>query len=115
MDPGQACITCHTIKKGPAFKIAGTIYPTAHEPDDCYGIGGPLNVIVTDANGTVTTIKVGASGNFSSRAAIVPPFHVKVTDGVKERAMAGALTAGDCNSCHTEQGLNGAPGRIVAP
>jgi hypothetical protein len=22
---------------------------------------------------------------------------------------------GDCNSCHTEQGANDAPGRIVAP
>jgi predicted CXXCH cytochrome family protein len=29
--------------------------------------------------------------------------------------MSGAVTAGDCNSCHTEQGANGAPGRIMAP
>jgi hypothetical protein len=29
--------------------------------------------------------------------------------------MSGAQMTGDCNSCHTQDGWNGAPGRIVAP
>ena len=63
----------------------------------------------------MTNVPVNTVGNFSTRARIVPPFKVKVTSGAKERVMAGALTAGDCNSCHTVAGVNGAPGRIMAP
>jgi hypothetical protein len=120
MQPGAACITCHTMRGGPAYKVAGTVYPTAHEPNLCNGTNGTnaptVSVVVTDANNVVTTIAVNSVGNFSSRAAIVAPFHVKVTDSNgKTRAMAGSLTAGDCNSCHTLAGVNGAPGRIMAP
>ena len=115
MRPGGACITCHTMRGGPAYTVAGTVYPTAHEPNDCNGTNAGLTVVVTDKNGAVTNIAVNSVGNFSSRANIAAPFHVKVTNGTKERAMAGALTAGDCNSCHTLAGVNGAPGRVMAP
>jgi hypothetical protein len=115
MRPGGACITCHTMRGGPAYNVAGTVYPTAHEPNDCNGVNGGVTVVVTDANGVVTNLTVNTVGNFSSRAKIAAPFHVKVTSGAKERVMAGALTAGDCNSCHTLAGVNGAPGRIMAP
>jgi hypothetical protein len=115
MRPGGACVTCHTMRGGPAYTVAGTVYPTAHEPNDCNGKGTGLTVVVTDKNGAVTNIAVNAVGNFSSRAKIAAPFHVKVTNGTKERVMAGALTAGDCNSCHTLAGVNGAPGRVMAP
>jgi hypothetical protein len=115
MRPGEACITCHTMRGGPAFSIAGTVYPTAHEPNDCVGIGTNLTVVVTDANGAITSITVNAVGNFQHAGAVAAPFHVKVTNGTTERAMGGTLTAGDCNTCHTETGVNGAPGRIMAP
>jgi uncharacterized membrane protein len=42
MHPGGACITCHTIKGGPAFKVAGTVFPTLHEPNDCNGDPQPI-------------------------------------------------------------------------
>jgi hypothetical protein len=117
MHPGDACITCHTMRGGPAYTVAGTVYPTAHEPNDCNGVAGGYTVVVTDANNAVTNITVNTAGNFDSRAAIVAPFHVKVMNNTSGavRAMAGSLTAGDCNSCHTVTGANGAPGRIVAP
>jgi len=115
MRPGGACITCHTMRGGPAYTVAGTVYPTAHEPNDCNGVNGAVTVVVTDANGVVTNIAVNSVGNFNSRANIAAPFHVKVTNGAKVRAMGGALTAGDCNSCHTVTGVNGAPGRVMAP
>jgi hypothetical protein len=115
MDPGAACITCH-LRKGPNFTIAGTVYPTAHEPNDCYGISSAtLKVVVTDAQGKTLTLGVNQTGNFRSNSPLAPPFHVKVVDGTKERLMAGSLTAGDCNSCHTVGGANGAPGRVMAP
>ncbi|HSO34822.1 MAG TPA: hypothetical protein VLT33_19945 [Labilithrix sp.] len=115
MKPGGACVTCHTMQGGPSYTVAGTVYPTAHEPNDCNGVNGGLTVVVTDANGAVTNIPVNSVGNFSLRTAIAPPFKVKVTNGTKERVMAGSLTAGDCNSCHTLAGANGAPGRVMAP
>jgi hypothetical protein len=116
MRPGGACITCHTMRGGPAYTVAGTVYPTAHEPNDCNGVNaGGVTVVVTDANGVVTNIAVNTVGNFNSRVKIAAPFHVKVTNGAKVRAMAGALTAGDCDSCHTAAGVNGAPGRVMAP
>ena len=31
------------------------------------------------------------------------------------RMMVASQTAGNCNSCHTQNGANGAPGRIMAP
>jgi hypothetical protein len=116
MRPGGACITCHTMRGGPAYSVAGTVYPTAHEPNDCNGVNaGGVTVVVTDANGVVTNLPVNSVGNFYTRNKIAAPFHVKVTNGAKQRVMAGALTAGDCNSCHTLAGVNGAPGRIMAP
>lgn len=116
MRPGGTCITCHSMRGGPAYTIAGTVYPTAHEPNDCNGgASGTLKVVVTDANQKVTEISVNGVGNFYSRVNLAAPFFVKVTNGTKERVMAGSLTAGDCNTCHTETGTNGAPGRIMAP
>ena len=32
MNPGRACIACHTTDDGPALTIAGTVYPTASKP-----------------------------------------------------------------------------------
>ncbi|HSY23238.1 MAG TPA: hypothetical protein VK841_14025 [Polyangiaceae bacterium] len=54
-------------------------------------------------------------GNFYSTGSIATPFDAKVLNGSKERDMVAAQTSGDCNSCHTEQGANGAPGRIMPP
>jgi hypothetical protein len=119
MRPGEACINCHAQGEGPRFAIAGTVYPTAHEPDDC--VGSPssagISVVVTDATGAVTTLKVSSSGNFysSGRGRITPPYTAKVVSGGKTRVMVSAQTNGDCNACHTVGGTSGAPGRIVAP
>ncbi|MDB4939491.1 MAG: hypothetical protein JWP87_6463 [Labilithrix sp.] len=117
MHPGAACNACHQVMGGPNLRIAGTIYTAAHEPNDCDGKGPPpaLTVVITDKNGKVTNLPVNAAGNFFTRAKITAPYKAKVTDGTKTRAMTGSVTAGDCNSCHTEAGANGAPGRVMAP
>jgi hypothetical protein len=115
MRPGEACQACHQKQGGPGYTIAGTVYPTAHEPKDCNGSPGPMTVVVTDKNAKVVSITTNAVGNFASSAQLAAPFNVKVVSGNKTRAMVGALTSGDCNSCHTQAGANGAPGRILAP
>jgi len=115
MAPGRTCLNCHQKNGGPAYKVAGTVYPTAKEVDDCYGVNGGMDVIVTDANGVETTAPVNSAGNFFIRTAIAAPYRVKIKAGAKERVMKGAATAGDCNACHTATGANGAPGRVMAP
>jgi hypothetical protein len=121
MHPGNACNACHQVNGGPNLRFAGTVFPTAHEDNDCNGVAPPpaLSVVVTDSRNNTFTMPVNAAGNFSleSQGGQPPkaPFKAKVTDGTKTRAMNGSVTAGDCNSCHTAFGANGAPGRIMAP
>jgi mono/diheme cytochrome c family protein len=114
MNPGQACISCHASGEGPRFAIAGTVYPTGHEPDLCNGTGA-AQVIITDANGNTLTLTPNSAGNFSSRASLALPYHAQVVANGKTRAMSAAQSSGDCNSCHTQNGANGAPGRITLP
>jgi hypothetical protein len=119
MAPGQACISCHSQGEGPRFAIAGTVYPTAHEPDDCNGTSsgtsGSISVVITGANGQSITLTPNSVGNFSSRSGVGLPYTAQVISGGQVRAMSTPQTTGDCNSCHTQTGQNGAPGRILAP
>lgn len=116
MHPGGTCIDCHASEEdAPSFSFAGTVYPTAHEPDDCNGASG-IQVVITGANGASITLTANAVGNFFSRSSQVStPFTAKVVSNGKERVMATPQTNGDCNACHTETGNENAPGRIMAP
>jgi hypothetical protein len=111
MRPGVDCTGCHN------FQVAGTVYPTAHEPDNCNGVNGTtgLRVVITGANGQVLTLTPSAAGNFYSNSSVSTPFTVKVTNGAASRSMVTPQTVGGCNSCHTQNGDNNAPGRIMAP
>lgn len=118
MAPGEACIACHQGSgEAPQFSIAGTVYPTAHEPDNCVGgtTTGPATITITDSNGKVVALPVSAGGNFYYQGAIALPYKAKVTVGSAERDMSASQTSGDCNSCHTQTGAQNAPGRIMAP
>ncbi|HVJ94218.1 MAG TPA: hypothetical protein VM580_30730, partial [Labilithrix sp.] len=118
MNPGRACISCHMNFAGePIVQVGGTVYPTLKEVDRCYGVGG-VTVVIEDANGQVFTLTTTDTGNFSVRATEAPiafPAKVKVVHGGAERAMNMLAPHGDCNSCHTAAGKNGAPGRILLP
>jgi len=117
MNPGEACITCHQAMRAPQFSVAGTVYPTGHEPDTCNG--GPaaagLSVVITTPSGSVLMLAVNSAGNFSYAGSLGVPYSAEVTYQGRTRAMTARQTNGDCNSCHTQQGASGAPGRIVVP
>lgn len=118
MAPGDACISCHQRSpEAPQFALSGTVYPTAHEPIDCNGITGStaVTVVVVDATGATVMMQANSVGNFYASAALTPPYRAKVMSAVGERVMTTPQTSGDCNSCHTQDGANGAPGRIMAP
>ncbi|HRI07278.1 MAG TPA: hypothetical protein PKW35_05640 [Nannocystaceae bacterium] len=126
MHPGKACLNCHSQQVGEdvanMLAVAGTVYPTAHEPDDCNGVdssAGAVTVQITTADAKVLTLPVNGAGNFMydqlEYGPIMFPITAKVLRGGKEMVMASPQMSGDCNSCHTEAGMNGAPGRILAP
>jgi hypothetical protein len=121
MHPGVACIACHrTSFEAPSLQVAGTVYPTVHEPDDCNGqsgsTGAGIRVIITEANGTPHTLTPNSAGNFYLRSALQFPITAKVTNANGlTREMLTPQTSGDCNSCHTQDGTMNAPGRIIAP
>lgn len=132
MHPGRACISCHTAERdGPSLWLGGTVYPTAHEPDDCFGTAGATGAVVeiTDASGRVFRLVPNATGNFllenaSERnddyeapytRAFEYPYRARVLFEGRERVMGTPQMTGDCNSCHTVSGANGAPGRILLP
>lgn len=128
MHPGRACIACHSgslddegeeEEEGPRFWLAGTVYPTAHEPDDCNGVdGSDTKVVIVDADGKTLTLNVNSAGNFfyeKEDGKLALPYTAKVVRDGQERAMATAQKDGDCNGCHSENGDNDAPARIMAP
>lgn len=119
MTPGRACIACHSDAgdDGPRFSVAGTLYPTAHEPDDCNGTGG-AQVEITDADGQVLVLEVRSSGNFylsAGAATLAMPITARVLQGDQVLPMLTPVMTGDCNTCHTQEGKEGAPGRVILP
>lgn len=124
MRPGDACVACHDREReAPSLGVAGTVYPSAHEPNDCNGIDGTASkttVVITDAAGKTYKLPVNAAGNFfSESSSIKAPFRAKVIRGEAVFEMQAAITDGDCNGCHTAEGttddLTKARGRIVLP
>jgi hypothetical protein len=125
MAPGRACVACHAEENAlsgeldaPAFAFAGTLYATAHEPDDCRSPAAEgAHVRVADRHGLTRDVAVNEAGNFYSEESLdfLPPFTVEIWQEGRRRRMLTPAPTGDCNACHTHAGLNGAPGRIVLP
>ncbi|HVP59282.1 MAG TPA: hypothetical protein VMT11_01860 [Myxococcaceae bacterium] len=125
MQPGVACIACHvTSGDAPNFAIAGTVYPTGHEPNQCDGSAATgATVTVKDKNGTSRSFTVNSAGNFYGGASggwPVFPITATVSFNGKTRSMATAVPSGDCNGCHTQNGtavggIAAPPGRIALP
>ncbi len=117
MHPGRDCIGCHQERgEGPSFAVAGTVFSESGQANDCFGMAG-ATIELTDSNGEVFSMTSNAAGNFtlSAGSSPAPPYTVRVVSGGQENAMASEFSEASCNTCHTEAGANGAPGRIVAP
>jgi hypothetical protein len=120
MHPGRACLACHEREhEGPRLLLAGTVYPSAHEPDECYGANGDATVVITGADGQTFSLRLGGSGNFflegEDGAELALPYTVVLRYEGRERAMVAPQTSGDCNHCHSPEGADGAPGRVTLP
>ncbi|MBI2393350.1 MAG: hypothetical protein HYV09_27450 [Deltaproteobacteria bacterium] len=119
MHPGRACIACHKSEwEAPKYSIAGTVYSSAHEEDDCNAKSTDVSgthVVITGADGRTFDLVANAAGNFFTRAIIALPYRAKVVKDGRERVMSAPQSNGDCNACHTVAGVDGAPGRVLAP
>jgi len=116
MRPGGDCIDCHiAMREGPRYASAGSVMNYWDERLDCAGAAG-ITVELTGADGTVVTATTNGAGNFWFRRAVTTPYTARLIgpDG-SVRQMFAPQNDLDCMHCHTEMGLNGAPGRIVAP
>ncbi|NOY93070.1 MAG: hypothetical protein GXP55_17945 [Deltaproteobacteria bacterium] len=116
MHPGGDCIDCHeAMREGPRYASAGSVNNYWDERLDCAGTAG-ITVELTGADGTVVTATTNGAGNFWFRSTVMTPYTARLIgpDG-SVRQMFTPQTDLDCMHCHTEMGVNGAPGRIVAP
>ncbi|MEM6994428.1 MAG: hypothetical protein AAF721_28190, partial [Myxococcota bacterium] len=112
MNPGRPCVGCHedptafgieADEETPATPVGGTLFPTAHEPDDCYGVDGTVEDVYIELShddGDVLTIPVNAAGNFLLEPGDVegfePPYRVRVVRGELQRVMVDLAPHGDC-------------------
>lgn len=133
MFPGMPCNDCHSnptkygfFESEGTFDIAGTVFPTGHEPDNCAGVDGTsltdVIVRIEDAAGMTWDLHPNEAGNFFIENGVTPPYSARVISSAGVRAMSYKPTNGDCNLCHTQEGSDGgdpdsgvAPGRIVVP
>jgi hypothetical protein len=121
MNPGRSCVQCHAEtddpEHAPLYKVAGTVMRAKHEDDDCRGVPG-LTVILTDADGTEWEMIGNSAGNFWLEPDAEPamPYTARIVDrSGHERVKQDAVSEGDCASCHTRDGAEGAAGRLLAP
>ncbi len=133
MMPGMPCNDCHQnpgkygFNEGDdVFDIAGTIFPSGHEPDYCAGLDGTsvtdVVIHIEDSTGKTWDLHPNEAGNFIIENGVTPPYSASVVSNDGIRAMAYKPMNGDCNLCHTQDGSNGddpnsdaAPGRITVP
>ena len=121
MNPGRSCVQCHTEENDPAqapiYVFAGTVMRAEHEGDDCRGVPS-MNVIVTGADGTEFSMPSNSAGNFwlPPETEVLMPYTARIVDDAgNARVQQNPVDNGDCNSCHTEAGANGATGRLIPP
>jgi len=116
MHPGGDCIGCHTAEdEGPTFAIAGTVYEGLAAAIDCFGVSG-VTVELTDDAGQVVRMTTNEAGNFflkSRDVTLQMPYTAKVIVNGVESVMATPQSDANCATCHSAEGANGAPGRII--
>ncbi|MEW5741329.1 MAG: hypothetical protein AB1938_20570 [Myxococcota bacterium] len=133
MNPGLACRSCHLGQNfdgqnpgglgepDKAFFFMGTAYASPREDDRCLSANVPAGakVEILDSAGAVqATLPLNEAGNFyssSTMAGFTLPYRARITANGKSLEMASLQMDGDCNTCHTDSGRNGAPGRITWP
>ena len=72
-------------------------------------------MVITGADARMLTLEPNRAGNFFAEEQVALPYRAKVVYMGRELVMTDEQTSGDCNGCHTQMGVNNAPGRILLP
>ena len=76
-------------------------------------------VVLTGADGKEWTIQANSAGNFwldPDEDDVAMPYTARIVDKHgNERVKQTPVDDGDCASCHTRDGANGAEGRLIPP
>ena len=118
---GKDCSSCHSSGANEyIFNIGGTIFRKKDAGDESVGDAaeGYTVELITRSCKSIIARKGRGSGNFFMRYELNEDFIPFVLDPNGKRVnRASAVHTPDrtaCNSCHTQAGKNGAPGRIVS-
>jgi hypothetical protein len=109
MEPGEDCIRCHgdgggEEEDGPAWSVAGTVYPSESTADPGAGVRG-ASIWIQDSNGKTFTLRSNKAGNFYSAESLAFPIRVVVSNELRhglpsEVSADRVLSHGSCNRCH---------------
>jgi hypothetical protein len=133
MNPGMACRACHAGQNfsgqnpqgqselGRQYWFAGTAFPGRNERDGCLASapsGVTIEILDADGGVRVSMPVRTTSGNFYDTTIRTRPQWLPYTARVRRNGavvstMRTPQMSGDCNTCHTELGQQGAPGRIT--
>lgn len=122
MNPGRSCVQCHAEnddeEHAPFYKVAGTVMTALHESDDCRG-APQMTIKLTDAKQTEWVMVGNSAGNFwlDPTAEVAMPYTARIIDkhGNERVSIEDGHSLGDCASCHTRDGADGASGRLLPP
>lgn len=125
---GENCLDCHSANAAssqrvkPYFAASGTIFSTydaQNSSDNSANFAATILLQNAANNSLVCTISKGF-GNFHCEQPLPSaPWRVSVLnkDGVQVNQSSGFLhdsSRVNCNACHRNSGINGAPGRIIS-
>ena len=119
MNPGLPCPTCHFDNQlfYVVFPYAGTVMAGPHEKDRCKSPpppGATVEILELDG-GLFWSWLANSSGSFRTMDAGPSPYVARLINDGGTKVSTTTHTSGNCNSCHTEQGTNGATGRLTWP
>jgi hypothetical protein len=126
MNPGVPCWGaggCHTPSSKTVLTAAGTLYPLngPHDENNCNGVDSTMNgaaiaIFDPDTGAEIAPrLPINPAGNFFTSRAMPASYNVRVFYSGKIIDMVARVTDGNCNYCHSADGIVGAAGRILPP
>jgi hypothetical protein len=119
---GQRCLACHATGTdgAPILAMGGTLYTKLNAPDGEADTANGFSLRLRLASGTLHALTPGkGAGNYHAQSGVGESFTAEVLDGaerVVNRSLENSHTADrlNCNRCHSENGSEGASGRMVS-
>ncbi len=110
---GQQCISCHSFG-------GGTVFTKLNAADNDVNSAAAYHTVVLlfEDGSSLTAPRGRGSGNFQIPSSLNGKFTATVVDGNgktvnKSLELSHTPDRYNCNSCHTQSGASGAPGRII--